>query len=150
MAGITGSIVEPDHEARISALTALLTEKGVDVPALREKLDVLQSPPPGGPRVTPATGADRTLPGSVPRTPDRFRIDTGGVVSPTTEARQQQAVLEQMKERMTGLELELFFSCRKCTFSRVFFWQETILLLKFNVHEFYWGAAARNACAAFV
>ena len=90
----------------MSALTALLTEKGVDVPSLREKLDVLQSPPPGGPRAVPATGADKTLPGSVPRTPDQFRIDTEGAVSPA-EARQNQAELEHMKERMTGLELQL-------------------------------------------
>ena len=108
--GVTGSEVEPDHEARLSALSAMLTERGIDVESLKASFDVLQGPPPVGPRVQPAAGAGRTLPGSVPRTPERYRMNTGlstgGDVTPA-ESRTNQAELDAMKERMTGLELEL-------------------------------------------
>ena len=87
-------------------MMSLLLEKGVDVENLKAKLDGLQSLLPSEPRLESAVGADRMKPGDVPHTPERFRLDTGGSVTPL-EARQNQAELEQMKERMTGLELEL-------------------------------------------
>ena len=88
----------------MGALEALLLEINVDVAELRAKLDGLVSPPPGAPSPVPAAGAGRARPGEPPRVPERFLLS--GLVTPV-EPRGNQAELDEVKERMKGLELEV-------------------------------------------